>query len=105
MHIQCKKLCLGVLLCIMANVSYAHVGYKQAQPSQNQGVIKVVALKRAEAPFLMTTLGHRMHKTYSMVNRYSYVSVNNTYSNIYPEASARVNTVRPFINYQGSRAY
>lgn len=105
MCIPYKKLCLGVLLCIIANVSYAHVGYQSSQSLNKEGKIKVVALKRVEAPFLITTYGHRMHKTYSLVNRYSYVSLINNYSDIYPKASARVNTVRPFINYQGSRAY
>lgn len=105
MHIQYHKLCLGIFLSIIVNVSYAHVGYKNVQNANPQGTIKIVALKRAEAPFLVTTLGHRMHKSYTLMNRYSYVSINNNYNEIYPEASARVNMVRPFINYQGSRAY
>lgn len=101
MRIQYKSLCLGVLLSIMANISYAHGDY---QNKVTENTIKIVALKRAEAPFLITTYGHRMHKAYSLVNRYSYVSVNNSF-NTYPDASARVNTVRPFIDYRGSRSY
>lgn len=105
MYIHYKKFCLGILLCLMTNVSYAHVGYQDAKAVNTQGHIQIVALKRAEAPFMITTLGHRMHKAYALVNRYSYVKVNNEYSNTYPKASARVMTIRPFINYQGSRAY
>lgn len=102
MRIQYKNLCLGIFLCLLTNLSYAHVEYQNKVPDN---AIKIVALKRAEAPFLITTYGHRMHKTYSLVNRYSYVSVDSSYDKAYPEASAHVYMTRPFIDYRGSRRY
>lgn len=114
MHIQFKQITKKLFLVFfmwgsISSAVFAHVGgqalQKQEVAQKPQASIKLVALKRVNAPYLVTTLGHRMLKSYSLVNRYRYVSLTNQYKHVYSDELTYANTVRPFINYQGSRAY
>lgn len=100
-----SKAILGLVCCLVLNTSYAHVNPQKAQVNSTPGKIQLVALKRADAPYLVTTLGHRSFKRYQVINQYSYVRLDRSYHPGHTVASYTVNTVRPFIDYQGSRAY
>lgn len=102
-----KSTALGIILCVLTPYSYAQTA------TYHEGKIKVVALKRAEMPFVTSSLGHRHYPRYYMVNRFSYINVDAK-----PEIIARsqgsahnyagapqIMTIRPFLDYQGSRSY
>ena len=100
------KICLVVVLSLASIASFA-TPYNMGHGSSRAGTIKVTPIKAIINPYLVSTLSHRFHKRYIYASRYNSYrfyqgSVNITKSS--PQYLAK-NTVRRFLDYQGSRAY
>jgi len=81
--------------------------YDISHSSSRMGAIKVVPIKAIVNPYLVSTLSHRYHKRYiyaSRYNSYRFYQGSAKITESSPQYLAK-NTVRRFLDYQGSRAY
>jgi hypothetical protein len=100
------KICLVVVLSIVSIGSFANP-YNISHSSARTGAIKVVPIKAIANPYLVSTLSHRYHKRYiyaSRYNSYRFYQGSAKITESSPQYLAK-NTVRRFLDYQGSRAY
>jgi len=100
------KICLVVVLSVASVASFA-TPYNMNPAQSRAGAIKVTPIKAIVNPYLVSTLSHRFHKRYvyaSRYNSYRFYQGNAKITENSPQYLAK-NTVRRFLDYQGSRAY
>jgi len=100
------KICLVVVLSVISVVSFA-TPYNMNSAHSRAGSIKVTPIKAIVNPYLVSTLSHRFHKRYiyaSRYNSYRFYQGKTKVTESSPQYLAK-NTVRRFLDYQGSRAY